>query len=101
MIEVRIPVKYVPEYTQNVVMEGQGVLYVNWKSFMVAPCQVYHKTNDMNVITDINQQAQVTIYCHYFIDVGDGRGPIYKMDRNTQEKLDVFQIMSRINAYFI
>lgn len=96
MIEIRIPNKAFPEMSVRTLSDGTTVNYVNWKSFVVMPEQVFHKTDEVNVITDINQKANITLYCHFYSNNGG-----YCLDRNTQEVCDIFQIMSRISEYYI
>lgn len=95
LIEVRIPVKGVPEAEYRAI-NGETVTYINWKSIMVSPDQVFHKTDTVNVIEGINQGASLKLYNHY--STSDGR---YLLDKSTYEACDIFELMSRINAFYI
>lgn len=95
LIEIRIPDKKYPEIT-NCFQNNINQTYVNWKSFMVQPEQVFHKTDKINTIDGLTQGSAISICCH----IADSNGA-YTMDRTTIETIDVFEIIRRIHAFYI
>lgn len=94
-VEVRIPDKQYAEAV-NIKIGNTDRHYVNWKSFMVKPEQIFHKTNTTNVIEGLTQESNINICCH----LSDDNGP-YVMDRMTIETVNVFEIIRRIHAFYI
>lgn len=94
VVEVRIPDKNAMEAVPIADGDRKGY-YINWKSFIVQPNQVYHKTRTENIIEGITQNSKVKLYSHF-----DFGANIYYPDSNSLEEVDNFEIQRRISEYY-
>jgi len=65
-----------------------------WKSFMVQPCQVFWKNDQINIIDGINARAKISI-CQHETDATGVR----KIVASTTDLFDPYDIIRNIDNY--